>query len=110
MFSMMMYIVLLVVASTVHVHVVHAQSIIYECDYFSTYDICDDGDSVGTNNAMMNYGSCFFSACGGNDVVISNYQNCDGNTVLRLYKDGAELSHQDDVYWVSEWVREWVRE
>lgn len=75
-----------------------ASSVIYACEYF-TSSVCEaDG---ATNNAMMNYGSCYFSACGGHEVVISNYQNCVGDTFLRLYDSaGNELSYHDDVYWV----------
>ena len=73
-------------------------SVIYGCNYFQSHQCEDD---KGTNNGLMNYGSCYFSACGGQDVVISNYKNCTGDTILRLYdKNGYELSYHDDVYWV----------
>jgi hypothetical protein len=97
----MMYILssLAFVAAVVSLNVAKASSVIYACEHF-TSSVCEED---GTNNAMMNYGSCFFSACGGHDVVISNYQNCEGDTFLRLYDSGgSELSYQDDVYWVSE--------
>lgn len=54
-------------------------------------------------------GSCYFSACGGQEVVISNYQACVGDTFLRLYDNsGSELSYQDDVYWVCELLTYYV--
>lgn len=98
--AMVSFLFLLLVMVASHVHSTSALfSVIYSCEYF-TSDVCDDDE--GTNNAMMNYGSCFFSACGGHEVVVSNYQNCVGNTFLRLYdNNGYELSHQEDVYWVS---------
>ncbi len=78
--------------------IVSSSSVIYDCGYFHNSE-CNDGD---TNNAMRNYASCPFSSCGGNEIVISNYQNCVGNTFLRLYdSEGYELSYQDNVYWVS---------
>lgn len=99
---MMKFVSSLVVAGVLNVIATSAlQSTIYDCDYFTT-DVCED--EGGTNNAMMNYGSCYFSACGGHNVVISNYQNCVGDTFLRLYdSSGSELSYHDDVYWVRKW-------
>jgi hypothetical protein len=79
-----------------------------QCEYFNT-STCTGED---TNYALKNYGICLFSACGGDDVVVTTLDttaavgsskigamgaSCVGDTYLRLMDpDGDLLGYNDD--------------
>ena len=72
------------------------------CDYFNK-TTCSGED---TNFALTNYGSCHFSACGGDEVIITtrstgNYSaSCVGDTYLRLNDAAGDLlGYSDDAVW-----------